>query len=86
MTQAYFQLRGQSGWQCQNRSTRVMCRSGDAYPYVELTSTRRGGFTVKVYNSKAPYDHKKAQLHRRRLPGLCAHGGLTRAGLHIDDA
>src|SRR5262245_53999212 len=51
---AYFQLRGsQTGWQCLNRSTRVTCKSGDAYPNVELTTTS-GGITVKVFTLKDP--------------------------------
>jgi hypothetical protein len=33
----------QSGWRCNNYGSRVLCLSGDARPYAELTSTRRGG-------------------------------------------
>jgi hypothetical protein len=37
---------------CRNYGPRVDCQSGDAYPYVILTSTTRGGITVKVLTLK----------------------------------
>jgi len=37
-----------NNWSCNNYGARVQCQSGDAFPYAILTSTRRGGITVKV--------------------------------------
>jgi len=44
---ANFPLRS-GPWACNNRTTTVRCFSGDAFPNVELTGTRRGGVTVRV--------------------------------------
>jgi len=41
-------------WGCRNFGPRVDCQTGDAYPYVILTSTARDGVTVKVVRLKAP--------------------------------
>jgi hypothetical protein len=42
------------GWRCNNYGNRVRCFTGDAYPYAELTDTRRVGVTVKVYTLRDP--------------------------------
>lgn len=36
-------------WRCSNARVRVECASGDAYPYVDLTATARGGLAVVVH-------------------------------------
>src|SRR5580765_6107263 len=40
-----------SDWSCRNLGAKVECQTGDAYPYVTLTSGR-GGVTVKVTTLK----------------------------------
>lgn len=42
------------GWSCFNTGTSVRCQSGDAFPYVDLTSTRPGGVTVRVHTLRDP--------------------------------
>ena len=37
------------GWLCNNAGRFVECFSGDAKPYVRLTTSGAGGITVKVY-------------------------------------
>jgi hypothetical protein len=43
-----------SQWSCNNHGGSVECITGDAYPYVELTSSRSGGVTVKVHTLRDP--------------------------------
>jgi hypothetical protein len=42
-----------SMWACRNHGTTVECFQGDAYPYVELTSSKRG-LTVIVHTLRDP--------------------------------
>lgn len=37
-----------NNWSCNNFGASVRCQSGDAFPAAILTSSRRGGITVKV--------------------------------------
>lgn len=43
-----------SNWGCHNYGVRVECFSGDAIPWVEITTTQPGGITVKVHTLKDP--------------------------------
>jgi hypothetical protein len=58
----------QSGWRCNNYGSRVLCLSGDARPYAELTSTRRGGITVKVYTLRDPQGGRMTRTYVRGDP------------------
>jgi hypothetical protein len=56
------------GLRCNNYGNRVRCFTGDAYPYAELTDTRRGGVTVKVHTLRDPQGGTLTRTYVRGYP------------------
>lgn len=57
-----------SRWNCRNLANRVECRLGDAHPYVELTTTRRGGVTVRVRTLRDPLGGRMTRTYVNGRP------------------
>jgi hypothetical protein len=54
-------------WSCNNNhGNAVACFSGDAFPRVDLTGSRRGGVTVKVYTLPDPGGGQLRRMYTRR--------------------
>jgi hypothetical protein len=58
----------QSAWQCFNHGSAVTCRGGDAFPYVDLTSTNPGGVTVIVHTLRDPQGGHLTRRYRSGYP------------------
>jgi hypothetical protein len=62
-------IRIESGtWSCFNVATFVRCQGGDALPYAELTATRHGGATVRVYTLRDPQGGHLTRTYRSGYP------------------
>ncbi|MDX6453818.1 MAG: hypothetical protein QOH16_3867 [Gaiellaceae bacterium] len=57
-----------SQWRCNNLGARVECFSGDAYPFIELTSTSHGGVTVKVHTLRDPQGGGFSRTYAKGFP------------------
>ena len=57
-----------SHWNCRNLGSRVVCQLGDAFPYVTLTRTRRGGVTVRVHTLRDPQAGHMTRSYVRGYP------------------
>jgi hypothetical protein len=60
--------RGAGVWSCFNHGTYVECGSGDAFPYVELTTSQSAGVTVKVHTLRGPQGGHVTRTYEKGYP------------------
>ncbi len=57
-----------SFWSCRNLGASIKCQRGDAFPNVTLTSSQKGGITVKVHTLRDPQGGRVVRSYEKGYP------------------